>query len=77
MMEFMKKTYCYRRRCNNPEKACISYEHLECCEGATIDFVAEKQNDVEYLWSFDDGNYSKNENPSHLFDKCQEVTRLV
>ena len=23
--------------------------------------------DVDYLWSFDDGNYSKNENPSHLF----------
>ncbi len=46
---------------------------FECCEGATIDFVAEKQNDVEYLWSFDDGNYSKNENPSHLFDKSRKL----
>ena len=49
------------------EKAAFHMNTFECCEGATIDFVAEKQNNIDYLWSFDDGNYSKKENPSHLF----------
>ncbi len=51
------------------EKAAFHMNTFECCEGTTIDFVAEKQNNIDYLWSFDDGNYSKNENPSHLFTK--------
>ena len=49
------------------QKASFHMNTIECCEGATIDFVAERQSSVDYLWSFDDGNYSKNENPSHLF----------
>ena len=49
------------------EKAAFHMNTFECCEGTTIDFVAEKQNNIDYLWSFDDGNYSKNETPSHLF----------
>jgi gliding motility-associated-like protein len=49
------------------QKAAFHMNNIECCEGTTIDFVAEKQNNIDYLWSFDDGNYSKNENPSHLF----------
>ena len=49
------------------EKAAFHMNTFECCEGTTIDFVAEKQNNIDYLWSFDDGNYSKKENPSHLF----------
>lgn len=49
------------------EKAGFHMNTVECCEGTTIDFVAERQSSVDYLWSFDDGNYSKNENPSHLF----------
>jgi gliding motility-associated-like protein len=49
------------------QKAAFHMNTIECCEGTTIDFVAEKQNNIDYLWSFDDGNYSKNENPSHLF----------
>ena len=52
------------------EKAAFHMSTFECCQGSTIDFVAEKQNDVEYLWSFDDGSYSKNENPSHLFENA-------
>jgi gliding motility-associated-like protein len=51
------------------EKAAFHMNTFECCEGTTIDFVADKQNNIDYLWSFDDGNYSKNENPSHLFTK--------
>lgn len=51
------------------EKAAFHMNTFECCEGTTIDFVAEKQNNIDYLWSFDDSNYSKNENPSHLFTK--------
>jgi len=49
------------------EKAAFHMNTIDCCEGATIDFVAEKQSNIDYLWSFDDGNYSKNETPSHLF----------
>ena len=49
------------------EKAAFHMNTIDCCEGTTIDFVAEKQNNIDYLWSFDDGNYSKNETPSHLF----------
>jgi gliding motility-associated-like protein len=49
------------------QKAAFHMNTVDCCEGTTIDFVAEKQNNIDYLWSFDDGNYSKNENPSHLF----------
>lgn len=52
------------------KKAAFHMNTFECCEGTTIDFVAEKQNEVEYLWSFDDGNYSKDENPSHQFEKA-------
>ena len=52
------------------EKADFHMSSFDCCEGTTIDFVAEKQNNVEYLWSFDDGNYSKKENPSHTFNKA-------
>ena len=51
------------------EKAAFHMNTFECCEGTTIDFVAEKQNNIDYLWSFDDGNYSKDETPSHLFTK--------
>jgi gliding motility-associated-like protein len=51
------------------EKAAFHMNTIECCEGTTIDFVAEKQNNIDYLWSFDDGNYSKDETPSHLFTK--------
>jgi len=49
------------------QKAAFHMNTFECCEGTTVDFVSEKQSNVDYLWSFDDGNYSKNENPSHLF----------
>ena len=49
------------------EKAGFHMNTFECCEGTTIDFVAEQQNNIDYLWSFDDGSYSKNETPSHLF----------
>ena len=52
------------------EKAGFHMSSFDCCEGTTIDFVAEKQNNVEYLWSFDDGSYSKKENPSHTFNKA-------
>lgn len=49
------------------KKAAFHMNTFECCEGTTVDFVAEKQTDIDYLWSFDDGDYSKNENPSHSF----------
>jgi len=52
------------------KKADFHMNTTECCEGTKIDFVAEQQENVDYLWSFDDGNYSKNENPSHLFKKA-------
>jgi len=50
-------------------KAEFHMNTFDCCEGSKVDFVSEKQNDVDYLWSFDDGNYSKEANPNHVFNK--------
>lgn len=49
------------------QKASFHMNTFECCEGTIVDFISERQPNVDYLWSFDDGNYSKTENPSHLF----------
>jgi PKD repeat protein len=37
------------------------------CEGETVTFTAKKQDNVDYLWSFGDGSYSKDRVAKHTF----------
>lgn len=53
--------------------------NVDGCEGTTILFTAEKQKNVEYLWKFDDGNFSNEMNPNHTYTKAGKysVTLIV
>ena len=42
----------------------------EGCEGTTVRFTTGEQEDVDFLWSFGDGQYSKSQNPTHEFKRA-------
>ncbi len=41
----------------------------EGCLGTVFKFSTEAQQNVDYLWNFGDGNYSKEMNPSHKYEE--------
>lgn len=52
-----------------------SFGHIPSCQGGLFTFSDESTTDVTYgdpinswLWNFDDGNTSANQNPTHAFD---------
>jgi len=47
----------------------FSISTKEICEGTSVFFTTEKQAEVDYLWSFGDGTYSKDQNPKHSYIK--------
>jgi gliding motility-associated-like protein len=58
--------------------AIFSSDYKEVCLGNVVNFTSEKQNDVIYLWSFGDDNYSEEQNPSHKYLKPGEyIVKLI
>jgi PKD repeat protein len=47
----------------------FSISTKEICEGTSVFFTTEKQPEVDYLWSFGDGTYSKDQNPKHSYSQ--------
>jgi gliding motility-associated-like protein len=44
-------------------------DQAEGCLGTTFTFSALSQSKVDYLWSFGDGTFSKEDNPTHTYKK--------
>lgn len=59
--------------------AMIMVGRNDICVGEAISFETFTQNDVEYLWSFGDGQFSDSPNPSHAYEKpgSYEVTLKI
>lgn len=47
----------------------ISYNSIEECAGSKFIFETSDQKDVDFLWSFGDETFSKEQNPVHVFNK--------
>lgn len=51
-------------------EAHISCAVTEQCAGKKFSFSTNNQKDVDFLWSFGDDSFSKEQNPSHVFEKA-------